>query len=320
MNVTVAICTQNHRESLRQTLATLARAHVPEGLDCELLVVDNASTDGTAEMVRSHAPVPRMTLRYASEPRRGAAHARNTAVAEARGEIVLFIDDDVRPYPDWLEKICAPIVEGRAHAVVGGVKLAPHLERPWMTPRHRAWMASTETLDAEDPPAIISANAALSKEVFRRVPCFDTELGPGRLGFWEDSLFSFQLKEAGYRIAAAFDAVAEHHFDESRLSRSSFLDRARKEGRSWAYVAHHWEHREVAAPRRLMTKSALYLAKRRALERPGRHHPEGLPEWEMDAVVQIYFQRQYLAERARPRNYERRGLVKLGGGETCPAA
>lgn len=320
MNVTVAICTQNHRESLRQTLATLGRAHVPEGLDCELLVVDNASTDGTGEMVRSHAPVPRMALRYAHEPRRGAAHARNRSVAEARGEIVLFIDDDVRPHPDWLERICAPIVEGRAHAVVGGVRLAPHLERPWMTPRHRAWMASTETLDAEDPPAIISANAALSKEVFRKVPRFDTELGPGRLGFWEDSLFSFQLKRAGYRIASAFDAVAEHHFDESRLSRASFLDRARKEGRSWAYVAHHWEHREVAAPRRILMKSALYLAKRRALERPGRRNPEGLPEWEMDAVMQIHFHRQYLAERARPRNYEKYGLVKLGGGGTCPAA
>ena len=76
------------------------------------------------------------------------------------------------------------------------------------------------------------------------------ELGPGALGFWEDSLFSLQLKRAGYRFAFAADAIVEHHFDADRLSRSSFLDRAAKEGRSRAYIAHHWEHRTLSSPRK----------------------------------------------------------------------
>jgi hypothetical protein len=181
---------------------------------------------------------------------------------------------------------------------------------------HRAWLASTDSLDAREPEYMVGANMAFSKEVLERVPAFDTELGPGASGFHDESLFSSQLRRAGYRIVSAFGVMVEHHFDESRLLRANFLDTARKMGRSSAYRAHHWEHEEVRRPRLALTLARLRLAKWRAQRRRETLSAEGMPEWEMFLVRQVHFHRQYLVERGRPRNYERRGLVKLNWGES----
>lgn len=319
MDISIAICTYNHSDSLRVTLDAVGRARVPEGLRCELIVIDNASTDATAELVKNYRPENQLPVVYLFEPRQGQCFARNAGLAAARGRFIMFTDDDVRPPVDWVEGMCAPLLDGSAHAVAGGVKIAPHLERPWMGWMHRAWLASTDSLDAREPPYMVGANMAFSMEVLERVPAFDTELGPGASGFHDESLFSSQLKLAGYRLVSAFGVTVEHHFDESRLSRASFLDTARKMGRSSAYWAHHWEHEEVRRPRAELALARLRLAKWRAQRWRECRGVEGMPEWEMVLLRQVHFHRQYLEERGRPRNYERHGLVKLNGAGRPPS-
>jgi glucosyl-dolichyl phosphate glucuronosyltransferase len=273
-------------------------------------VIDNASTDGTAELVKSSV-VGGLTVRYVYEPRQGQSFARNAALAAARGRIIMFTDDDVRPPRDWIEGMCVPLLEGLAYAVAGGVRIAPHLMRPWMGWRHRAWLASTDTIAPDSPPVMIGANMAFSKEVLRKVPAFDTELGPGAAGFHDETLFSFQLKLAGYKIVSAFGVSVEHHFDESRLTRTNFLDTARKMGYSSAYRAHHWEHREMRRPRRELALALLRLAKWRVQRWREWQDAEGMPEWEMVLLEEVHFYRHYLTQRQRPRNYAKHGLVKI---------
>jgi glycosyltransferase involved in cell wall biosynthesis len=72
------------------------------GVSCEVLIVDNASTDSTREIVAAYTD-PR--LQYLFEPRRGASNARNTGVQHARADIIAFVDDDVVPDPDWVCRI-----------------------------------------------------------------------------------------------------------------------------------------------------------------------------------------------------------------------
>lgn len=319
MDVSIAICTYNHRDSLRLTLDAVGRARLPDGLRCELLVIDNNSNDGTAELVKNYRPDNRLPVAYLFEPRQGQCHARNAALAASRGRFILFTDDDVRPPAGWVEGMCAPLLAGRAHAVAGGVRIAPHLERPWMGWMHRAWLASTDNMNADDPEHMVGANMAFSKEVLAKVPAFDEELGPGASGFHDESLFSFQLRRAGFKIVSAFGVTVEHHFDESRLLRESFLDTAVKMGRSSAYWAHHWEHEEARRPRVELALARLRLAKWRVQRGRELRSPEGMPEWEMVLLKQVHFYRQYLSERARPRNYERHGLVKLRRGAAPPA-
>src|SRR5438034_1054815 len=201
MKVTVVVFTFNRAPSLGETLAKLALVWIPEGFEPEFIIIDNASTDGTREVVNAYSKSP-LRARYICEPARGVANSRNRALACAKGDVIVFLDDDARPTVSWLERLCAPILSGRAHAVAGKIIIPAQLLRPWMTPRHRAYLGSTELLDSHDPQGLISANMPFSPSILEKVPAFDNELGPGLLGFWEDSLFSFQVKEAGYKIAA----------------------------------------------------------------------------------------------------------------------
>ena len=184
-----------------------------------------------------------------------------------------------------------------------------------MEPAHRGKLAATENINAASPGTMYGINMAFSRSVLDHVPGFDPELGPGTpLAHHEDSLFSHQLIEAGFRMASALEIAVEHHVDASRLSRESFLQHARTQGRSAAYIAHHWAHREIANPRYLLSWYKVHLNQQR-LKRLAEWFSwlksgEGCPIWELSLVESIAFYAQYLIERKRPRNYARRGLTK----------
>lgn len=101
MLVTAIVCTHDRARSLERTLASLEGVVVPEGQSWELVVVDNASRDDTSAIVRRlEGRLPLVAVR---EPRVGLSAARNAAVRAARGELLLFTDDDVDVDPFWLE-------------------------------------------------------------------------------------------------------------------------------------------------------------------------------------------------------------------------
>jgi glycosyltransferase involved in cell wall biosynthesis len=287
-----------------------------------LLVIDSASEDGTAEVVRSTG-ASNLPIRYVYEPRPGQSIARNRGLAEARGEIFLFTDDDVRPIQNWVEGMCRPIVEGKAHAVAGGVVLAPELERPWMTPMYRAWLAASVRLDPQNPQQMIGANMAFARSVLQRVPAFDPELGPGATGAGDDALFTFQLKKAGFRLVSAFDVAVVHHFQPIRLGRTQWLDAARCHANTQAYLRHHWYHEQMSVVwlRYWKALTLLTLYRRR---QPKPLSVEGCSLMELRFLVAALTHRRFLVERRRPRNYERHGLVKLTRGSVmtlpnCPS-
>ena len=103
--VSVVICTWNRERLLERTLGGLARLRVSPELAWELLVVDNGSTDGTTDVLTRYAA--RLPLRAIEEPERGLSRARNRALDEARGRLVLWTDDDVRVDSAWISEIVA---------------------------------------------------------------------------------------------------------------------------------------------------------------------------------------------------------------------
>jgi len=309
-SLSIIICTCNRADDLRQTLDAIGRLTIPAGYQCDLTVVDNASTDGTADMAQSFT-LPNMPLHYLLEPRRGKGYAYNAGIAASSGDILLFTDDDVRPPEGWLEGMCGPIVSGEADAVAGGLKLASHLHRPWMTKQHIGWLASTECLPPDAVIPLIGANMAFSRRVLERVPGFDIELGPGAKGHADDTLYSYQLEKAGYRHAMALGTTAEHHLQASRLSRKSYAAQARKRGEFNAYLARHWSHSGPRYPLASLARAFAALWGLRLWHFPEWVTSPTVPAWELQRLETLHTILCYLQERREPRKYEKFGLVKL---------
>jgi glycosyltransferase involved in cell wall biosynthesis len=233
--VSIIICTRNRVDSLRQTLESLGQATVPPGWNIELVVVDNGSTDSTEATVAS-TTLPNLPIRYVREERKGKGYAYNTGMSAARGQVFLFTDDDVRVPVYWIEAMGRPILDGKADAVQGGIRPAPHLERPWLTGMLRIWLAAVE--DPVHPPegVLVGANMAFGRDALEITGGFDPRLGPGAAGFYEDTLFGWALNRAGKRTSYQPGISVEHHFDPDRLKLASFISIAQRMATSRAIV------------------------------------------------------------------------------------
>ena len=125
-SLTVAVCTRNRVELLELCLASLvqARSGAPSDLDVDLLVVDNNPPDDSTQRLVSATD----GVRYAMEPRPGLDFARNRAIAEARGEFLAFLDDDVVVDGGWFAGYCEAIDENPDTGAITGLVLPAELE------------------------------------------------------------------------------------------------------------------------------------------------------------------------------------------------
>jgi glycosyltransferase involved in cell wall biosynthesis len=119
-DVTILICTRNRRPFLTQTLDSLAQMSIPADWRCEVLIVDNASTDDTARSVLDRIPDYPLPLRYLIEPQPGKSNAMNTGIAAASGTVLACTDDDVKVSRQWLETACRPLLENGEPSYTGG--------------------------------------------------------------------------------------------------------------------------------------------------------------------------------------------------------
>jgi|LakMenEpi03Aug12_release.lakeMendotaPanAssembly.Ray.scaffolds.fasta_scaffold199503_3 glycosyltransferase involved in cell wall biosynthesis len=125
MDVSVIICTWNRAESLRRCLDSLTQLIIPEGLNWEVIVVNNRSTDNTGEVAESFQRILPLSLVW--EPLLGHSTSRNTGILKSCGKLILFTDDDVIVHPNWLSEMA---ISSREHPSVGifGGPIYPQFE------------------------------------------------------------------------------------------------------------------------------------------------------------------------------------------------
>lgn len=99
-SISVVICTWNRSRLLRLTLEQMTRLEVPAGTAWELIVVNNNCSDETDAVLQEF--MGRLPLVRLSEPRPGKSFAANLAVQHAKGDYIIWTDDDVLVEPDWL--------------------------------------------------------------------------------------------------------------------------------------------------------------------------------------------------------------------------
>jgi len=235
---TVALCTHNHADRLVRTLADLHGLGMPDA-PWELLVIDNACTDGTPALLGSHAWPPGWNVRIVREEKLGLSNARNRAISEAQGEYVVFIDDDETPDPDWLCAFEALIRNHAPDAFGGRIEVLFEGERPrWLADELLGFLGQLNRAESIVPltrpdASFHGGNFGFRKSVCERVGDFDAALG--RKGTdntgGEEVDFYRRLLDGGFKVWWTPDAVIHHRIESAKLKRGYFLDLHYRQGR-----------------------------------------------------------------------------------------
>ncbi len=183
MLITVAVCTWNRSRLLDQTLTRMRDLRIPDGVDWELLVVNNNCTDNTDEVIASHAE--HLPVRRLFEPTPGQTNARNCATTAAKGELIVWTDDDVLVDADWLSGYSQALDQWPSVSFFGGPIL------PWFEATPPKWLdevwgevadayatrdLGNEPIEFTDRIVPFGANFAVRTEVQRQYP-YDPNLG-----------------------------------------------------------------------------------------------------------------------------------------------
>jgi len=228
--ISVVVCTYNRSESLRKTLGSLAQLWAPAGTSWELIVVDNNSTDDTAEVVKTIAATSNLSVRYVFEINQGVSHARNAGISAARGDIIAFTDDDVTVDPRWLCELQKIFDQFACTGVGGRIVPVGMCQKPsWLVldGPHSLKSGTVVSFDHGEKPCELrtsfGANMAFRRVAFEEHGFFRTDLGRGSaLMLGEDTEFCTRLLSAGEKLVYAPSAVVYHVTPRERMAKSYF--------------------------------------------------------------------------------------------------
>jgi GT2 family glycosyltransferase len=225
------IITLNRAALLERTLAGVTRQ--TRQID-EVIVVDNGPTADTERVAYS------FTARYLPEPRRGYANARNRGLAEARGDVIYFLDDDCVPDRDWADVLWNVLDSGAADLASGSRAsgqpgLAARLEYlstdgPVLSP----------ALNAGPARHLSTSNLILRREVVAKTGCFDATLA-----MCEDRDFTTRARKLGFRLRYEPKARVTHYPAIHRVS--EYLAKMRHYGTGTSQYFRRWRDEEALA-------------------------------------------------------------------------
>ncbi|MDD5405240.1 MAG: glycosyltransferase family 2 protein [Sulfuricella sp.] len=237
--LTVALCTHNHADRLVRTLAELAHVQSPS-LPWEFLAIDNASRDATPALLAATDWRPSgVEVRVIREEKLGLSNARNRALQEARGEYILFMDDDETPDSSWLSAYEQAMREHQPDALGGRIEVffEDGVRPRWLQDELLGFLGRINHGEArwltECATPIFGGNFAFRRSVFARIGNFDARLGrqgTANIG-GEDTEIYRRLLEHGCSVRWVPEAIIHHRIQTPKLRRSYFLDLHFRQGR-----------------------------------------------------------------------------------------
>ncbi len=226
--VSIVICTFNRFDLLADSLRTLIESLNSYQKPVEILVVNNASTDDTNEVVNSfRSKKTSLAITLLQENRKGLSFARNAGLQQARGKVICFLDDDVFVPKGWLEGILSAFaLSNDVGCVTGQIRLHyPDVKIPaWLDSRYNGLFSECMRGDSarllKSGEDFIGANFALTRKAISAVGLFNTALG--RKGHsllsGEDTEYSDRLWNQGFKIAYSAEGYIYHRVHPDRLT------------------------------------------------------------------------------------------------------
>ncbi len=233
--VSIIIPTYNHKDSLRETLQSLAQQTYP--IDrFEIIAVDDGSTDGTHEITAETIP---FTLRYVRQSNQGDAAARNFGAQQSQADILVFLDDDILVEPDYL----TGLIQAQAiceNSIVGGTWDLWHANKPSLSHSSQTLLdsgayytrfAEASSDDSDHTNAVVelpfrdihSNNMALRREDYFKVGMMQPLEFSGS-SMWCDLEFTYRAYRQGFKFFRSIKAFCWHR-DHSAESLDEFKRR-----------------------------------------------------------------------------------------------
>jgi glucosyl-dolichyl phosphate glucuronosyltransferase len=250
MDLTVIICTWNRAKSLGVVLESLAASVVPEGLEWEVLVVDNNSKDETRAVCESFMNKTPGRFQYLFEGKQGKTNALNAGIQTAQSEYLALTDDDLTVDPHWVAEMYEAFEKYDCAAIGGKIVPVWNCKKPtWIALdgpfRHPAY-GGIVNFDQGNSPCQLTltatgANMGLRKSIFEKYGPYRTDLNRiNDLLGGEDTEYCRRLSQGGERLIYAPRAVVYHPVEEYRTRKNYF--------RSFAFHYGRWMVRVGGVP------------------------------------------------------------------------
>lgn len=228
LRLDLVVATYNRHKLLRQLLNSILEAPVPEGLEANVVVVDNNSKDATQDTVLEMMPAFAGRLQYVREKRQGKSWALNTAIARTTADLIGFVDDDERIDRRWFERVESAFRDATLDFIGGPYipdwEQEPPLWLPHDYPAVIGWIETSQVpapYDSSFPGILMGGNAVMRTRVLHKVGGYATHLGRTDKGLLcgEDDEMYHRIVAAGFRGMYLPDLIIYHHVPAERMQK-----------------------------------------------------------------------------------------------------
>ncbi|MGJ8724983.1 MAG: glycosyltransferase [Roseibacillus sp.] len=224
---TIAICTRDGGHRLKKNLPHFEQIEDPK---FELIIIDDGSTDETDTIIKKFIAGSHLNCHLLTQPPSGLSAARNHAAREGKGEFIVYIDDDARPYPQWLHYLRQAFAENPKAAAAGGPNLPPTpVSRQNAIVTACAGNASHILFNDTTAEHLPGCNFALRRELLLEIGGFDKRFHAAG----DDVDVCWRLLDAGHELA--FHPAA-YVFHDRRPTIKGFLRQQRGYGEAEALL------------------------------------------------------------------------------------
>ncbi len=286
--LSVVLCTYNNADSLAVTLRQLSAQELHNKERVEIIIVDNNSPDHTKAIYAEFLKTCPLANTYLFENRQGLSHARNTGVANARGDYILFTDDDAEIPTHWLESYLKHIDSHKPDCLYSRINIIWDKEKPWwFLPEYNPCFVivdyGNKLLQVTDAhKEFYGKNFCMKKTTLLELGGFDPALGRNgtKLIAGEETLLYRNMIEQKRNLIYFPDAPVGHRLKE----REYLAENIKKQFIDGAYSMHHL---------------AKVTAKKKILGRPAR----AIYKSSSALIKSIYFCLRYAIAGKKPEYY-----------------
>lgn len=223
--ISIVVCTYNRQKYLADVLVSLILQTSAKS-SYEIIVINNNSSDNTLKVCENfQSKNPDINFRYFTETKQGLSHAKNRGIAEAKGEYIIFVDDDAFVNNIYIESIQSFFEKNEDAKVIGGKIIPVYEDKPkWISPYLEPIFGK---LDMGDKITIFKGkkfpfggNSGAAREIFEKFGNFNPELGRKgeKMLASEEKEFYGKIHSAKIKMYYLPDMILFHHAPKERTT------------------------------------------------------------------------------------------------------